>query len=342
MMNVNDKAPLLSVIIPCWNGAEYIAEMLDSIISQSFNDWRCFLVDDRSTDNTVEIIQQYCKKDARFNLLVRDCEPKGAQTCRNLGFAQSEGSKYIIYLDCDDIIAPYCFEQRVNYIEKHQDLDFAIFPAKMFHENITDDTGEYLGIKWCENDLEGFWTGYLPFVVITNIYKRDSIEKKHLSWDNKIKSLQDRAFNMQALIKDLKYEYATDVKVDYYWRVVQNSNSITTKIKTKGHLDSHLYLLDKLFFLMSEEHKRGCARAINLQLLKFAEIFLSNNSNDLFNTLWIKNNKFIQIRMLLYAKMNFSKYAMYVLFPFTAFYKRRIVGQYLACKKDFDKRQHCS
>lgn len=315
MMNVNDKAPLLSVIIPCWNGAEYIAEMLDSIISQSFTGWRCFLVDDRSTDNTVEIIKQYCKKDARFNLIVRDCEPKGAQTCRNLGFAQSEGSKYIIYLDCDDIIAPYCFEQRVEYMNGHQDFDYAIFPVQKFHYKIGDNTTDFLGYKWLDNQLEAFWTSMIPYVVISNIYRRDSLIKYDIIWDTDIKSMQDSMFNMTSLIKGLKYSFAENAKIDYYWRVVPNSSSVSTKVKSKAHLSSHIQFLNRLYSTMTSKQKRECKSSIEIRLINMSQVYCENKETSFFETYWLKSRPIFALKIKLLWLLGYKKLVKYILFP---------------------------
>lgn len=315
MMNVSEKKSLLSIVIPCWNGEDYIAEMLDSIISQSFTDWRCFLVDDRSTDNTVEIIKQYCQKDPRFELIVRDCEPKGAQTCRNIGFAQSEGSKYIIYLDCDDIIAHYCFEQRVKYMESHLDLDYAIFPVQKFHYKIGDNIKDFLGYKWLDNQLEAFWTALIPYVVISNIYKRDSLVKYDIKWDVDIKSMQDSMFNMTSLVKGLKYSFADNSKVDYYWRVVPNSSSVSTKVKSKSHLISHILFLNKLHSIMTDKQKRECKSAIEIRLLNMSQIYCEHNELIFFENEWLKNQPFFSFRLKLLWFIRYNRYYKYLLFP---------------------------
>ena len=115
----------IAIVIPCWNCEKEITELLDSIILQTYEDWQVICVDDQSTDKTLKVLKEYSKNDNRINYLVRSRLPKGAQTCRNIGLEYSKDSKYICFFDSDDIIAPYCLEQRIRYMEQHPDLDFA-------------------------------------------------------------------------------------------------------------------------------------------------------------------------------------------------------------------------
>ena len=108
----------LAVVIPCWNCEQYIGALLDCLLSQTLLDWKAFLIDDWCEDGTAGIIKSYEAKDARIRYYKRDREPKGAQTCRNIGFGLTEGAKYVVFFDSDDLIAPYCFEQRVLAMDK--------------------------------------------------------------------------------------------------------------------------------------------------------------------------------------------------------------------------------
>ena len=76
----------LAIIIPSWNSQNDIGRMLESIQSNTFIDYKVFVVDDLSTDHTVDVVKQYCQQDSLITLAIRNREPKGAQTCRNIGF----------------------------------------------------------------------------------------------------------------------------------------------------------------------------------------------------------------------------------------------------------------
>jgi len=118
--------PLISVIIPSYNRANLISETLDSILSQTYQNWECIVVDDGSTVETLKIVESYCSKDSRFKLLEREEQfPKGAPTCRNIGLMNAKG-EFLIFLDSDDILFPHALIERVMFLLKHPELDFCV------------------------------------------------------------------------------------------------------------------------------------------------------------------------------------------------------------------------
>lgn len=248
----------LGVVIPNWNGEFYIGEMLDSILNQTFTDWKVFVVDDVSSDNSVNIIKEYEKKDPRIHLLIRNREPKGAQTCRNIGFEQTTGAKYVIFLDNDDLISESCFRNRVKYMEEHKDLDFCISPMKSFREHPYDQLDGIWGCKFTENTLADLLDWTLPMVVCTNIYNRDSYIKNNLFWDESIMSLQDSFFNIRAIALGCKYDFIeshNSILPDYYYRIPLKRKSVSVKIHSKKHFQSHIYYIKQIYGLLSEEQR---------------------------------------------------------------------------------------
>ena len=68
--------PLVSILIPNYNKAPYLRETLDSVLSQTYTHWECIIVDDHSTDNSWEILEEYVAKDSRFKLYKRPVDRK--------------------------------------------------------------------------------------------------------------------------------------------------------------------------------------------------------------------------------------------------------------------------
>ncbi|GAA4943028.1 hypothetical protein GCM10023314_15130 [Algibacter agarivorans] len=115
---------LVSIIIPTYNRAHVIGETLDSILVQTYANWECIVVDDGSTDNTMEFMKLYCEKDTRFKYYHRPKDrPKGANACRNYGFELSNGD-YINFFDSDDLMVfnkielklKVLYETKVDYV----------------------------------------------------------------------------------------------------------------------------------------------------------------------------------------------------------------------------------
>ena len=299
----------LAVIIPSWNCQEYLAEMLDSILAQSFQDWRVFVVDDQSTDSSLEIIKDYAKNDQRISYLVRNREPKGAQTCRNLGFEQIEGAKYVIWFDADDVIAPYCFEQRVSYMDRHPELDFGIFPAITFQDKPWEEKAWCYGFPLGEDDLSAMLLGTLPMVGWTNIYRKKSLIRVKHSWDEHILSMQDFDFNVQGLLLNLRYDYAVKEKarVDYFYRTKSNTQKISHKICTIEHFQSHIYLLQKTINGLDVEKIMKYQNAIEVFFFRFASMFTKRSDiyNQLFRIPWVKDNVVYYLRLKLWEMCGF-------------------------------------
>lgn len=238
--------PIVSIVIPVYNNPLLLKIMVESIIEQDYCNWELLLVDDGSDIKTVELIKSFCKKDNRILLHKRERLPKGAPTCRNLGFEHARG-KYVIFFDADDYVASNCLSQRVEFMEAHENLDYAVFPAATFNEKIGDGKVSY-GIpnNRRKDDLYYFLMPRLPFVVWNNIYRRDSLLKYGIYWDEHLKSLQDSDYNIECFIAGLKYEYADKhISPDYYYRVSTNA-SIAKKMVSLSHLNSHLYLYQKM------------------------------------------------------------------------------------------------
>ena len=91
--------PQVSIIVPCYNLAQYLDEALQSICNQTYMDWECTIVDDGSSDNTKEVAQKWEAKDPRFIYLHK--ENGGVSNARNLGIEKSN-SEFILTLDADD------------------------------------------------------------------------------------------------------------------------------------------------------------------------------------------------------------------------------------------------
>lgn len=104
-MNIfnENQYPQISVIVPVYNGSVYLNTLVDSILQQTFHDFELLLINDGSTDNSLEIIRDYEKKDTRVHCL--DKKNSGVSDTRNYGLEKARG-KYIVFTDCDDYMYP--------------------------------------------------------------------------------------------------------------------------------------------------------------------------------------------------------------------------------------------
>lgn len=210
---------MVSIIIPVYNRADLIPKTLNSVQNQTYQNWECIVVDDRSTDNTKDVIETFCKSDSRFLCFVNN-GLKGAQDARNTGMRLAKG-EYIIFLDSDDLIASFCIEQRVREMKKNLNLDFLVFPQLIFNNTIGDST-QLINIRTAEPAINRFFTlcYYLdvPWVNGGPIFKRKSLIEKSIVWDPELRGFQDVAFHINCLIAGMKFEYADQYSPDFFYR----------------------------------------------------------------------------------------------------------------------------
>ena len=109
-------AGLVSIIMPSYNTAEFIAESIQSVLAQSYKDWELFIVDDCSTDNTDEVVKPYLS-DERIKYLKNE-KNSGAAVSRNRALRETKG-KWIAFLDSDDLWMPDKLSKQIKFMEKH-------------------------------------------------------------------------------------------------------------------------------------------------------------------------------------------------------------------------------
>ena len=108
--------PLVSIITPSFNCCKYISTTIESVIDQTFTDWELIIVDDCSTDNSVEIINCYAKLDQRIKPVFLSSN-QGTAAARNKGLLISNG-RYIAFLDSDDVWLPNKLLVQINFMHK--------------------------------------------------------------------------------------------------------------------------------------------------------------------------------------------------------------------------------
>ncbi|MFA6023462.1 MAG: glycosyltransferase family 2 protein [Candidatus Pacearchaeota archaeon] len=171
---MKNKTPLVSVVMPAYNTEKYIAEAIESILNQTFKDFEFIIVDDGSTDNTLQIIKDYAKKDKRIKVLRNE---KNLKICKSLnkGIREAEG-KYIARMDSDDSSLPTRLERQVEFMEKNPEYGVVGAFMELFDEN----TGKVLGIrKYSDKDevLKEKIFFYSPFAHPVTMIRKEAFYK---------------------------------------------------------------------------------------------------------------------------------------------------------------------
>lgn len=236
----------ISVIIPVFNAESYLKRCLDSVLNQTLQDIEVICIDDCSTDNSFEILQNFAKMDTRLTIL-RNVENIGQGLTRNKGIDLSRG-EYIAFVDCDDWIETDMYQvlyEKSNY--KKYDLICCNlvfdFPdgtkgiPKMPPSDVI--TQEFL-INEALNPTIQFFSPNSP---CDKIFKRDAIEKLKLRFESeRVFLYEDKIFNLIFLASNPSFYFETKV---FYHYMIRYGSTMTSYKKDFA----------KKYFLMDEKVK---------------------------------------------------------------------------------------
>ncbi len=261
---------IVSIIIPTYNVEKYIGAVLDNILAQTYDAWEAIVVDDGSTDNTYKIICDYAVREKRIIAMKREGGEKGSLVCRNIGQRLIKG-KYFIHFDSDDIIEPFCLQQRVEFMELHPELDYATFKGQTIIQQ-SDGSVKREGRSWGEDPgkdiLRCFLSTKYPFSVWNNIYRTNSFVNYY--WDEKVKIYTDFSYIVPVILGGKKHAFHNNSKPDYLYRMGQG-NAMTSSFISEDKYDSTKYLFDKTWNAITLQYKKDFKAFFVLQFQRLLE-----------------------------------------------------------------------
>lgn len=249
--------PLISIIVPIYNTAEYLEECLDSLVNQTLEDIEIICVDDNSDDGSSEILEEYAKKDKRITLIKNE-KSFGPSICRNKALEIVTG-EYITFSDSDDKIESDAYEKLYAFSKKYNQ-DLVVYNIIRFNDS---------GKKWPSilhsismkgetfpktNILEHKELVY-DTTSPNKFIKRSFFEKYNFRYKEG-RIYEDILFTMQLFC-------ASDIigiypDVTYYWRVRQNKKkSLTQKVSFTKNLKDRIFITKETIKVInsSEKHK---------------------------------------------------------------------------------------
>lgn len=208
--------PFISIIVPVYNVENYLCPCLDSILSQTFIDWECILVDDGSKDNSGTICDEYAHNDNRFKVFHK--KNGGVSSARNLGLAEANGN-YICFLDSDDRMKSDLLK---TCIEKIGDSDVLIFGFERFGRRtdkmILKDS-KVSGKEECKSYLyelkENSETSDFFCFPWNKLYKRDLLVYHNVQFPTDISLREDEIFAYRYLPYIKSLVTISDILVEY-------------------------------------------------------------------------------------------------------------------------------
>lgn len=232
---------LVSVIIPVYNTEKYLCKCLDSVCAQTLQDIEIICVNDCSTDDSLQILQEYAQKDNRIKL-ISFTQNKGAAIARNTAIDEAKG-EYIGFVDSDDYI-DLDFYEKLHNTAKKENADIA--KGKLYLYNINTDK-IYLE-DWIDiNDKVKENKAHFYFTFTTGIYKRDFIIKHDIRFLQGLIHFEDPYFTIKANI------FSTNLTIDdsarYYY--IDNAESTSRKNITDNHAKSIAYGANEVVDLLN-------------------------------------------------------------------------------------------
>ena len=149
----------LAVILPAYNAEAHLAECLDSLLNQTFQDFCILAINDASIDNTSKILESYAKIDPRlrvYHFTQNQGEPSAGKLAKDiLNYMNVE---YVARMDADDICVPHRFEKQVQYLDEHSEIDILGSNALLFNNGQTDKATKVSTLPLLDKDIKAHFS----------------------------------------------------------------------------------------------------------------------------------------------------------------------------------------
>ncbi len=219
--------PLVSVIMPVYNAADYLVESIQSIINQTYKNWELIIVDDASTDNSWSLIKSFKSKYPTKVKVIRLKKNlnKGGDVCANLAFQKAKG-EFVARMDADDIAHPQRLAKQVKFLLANPDIFMVGSQAW-----VINGAGDVIGEKklpLSSQDIYKHYAVFHPMIHPTIMLRKDQVKTKNLY---QIKySANNDLLTFFKLLKDKKF---VNLKQKLLYYRVHGKNDSLTNIKEK-------------------------------------------------------------------------------------------------------------
>ena len=298
--------PKISLIMSVYNGEDYLAETVESVLCQTFTEWEFIIINDCSTDNTSKILAEYASKDARVKVHTNKTNLR-LPSSLNKALSLAEG-KYIARMDADDICMPDRLQKQYDFMEANPNVDLSSCRFLTLKNGVYSSGG--CGGKGDSESIKALLLVTNPILHPGIIAKADAI--KELGYDKNFTCTEDMELWTRFVLNNKRVEILSEYLMIYRLHDKQITETTLDKQKNEVIKIQKTYL-SQLLKPMTEEQEEFYINGIyfrkNINVSKFIEFYR-----------WAKsvNNK----------TNNFDKYALkYAFFEILAEYKRSGIGK---------------
>lgn len=206
----------ISIIVTCYNQEHCIQATLASVLSQTYVNWECIIIDDGSIDDSAKVIKQCIKEDERFNYIYQT--NAGVSKARNAGFALAKG-EYINFLDGDDTFLPKKLEAQLAVFEENPEI-FVCICDHQHYDVVKDEYAYYQFEPLHKKPLEQFifkWQAGVAFPQHAALYKRSLWKAQETPFpEDYPHRSEDWVFNILIALKQKPYYFLKEVLCSYH------------------------------------------------------------------------------------------------------------------------------
>ena len=229
---MKNNLSLISIIIAFYNEEKYLERCLNSILNQTYNNIEVILINDGSTDNSLQIVQKYVNKFERIKIF--SIENSGAAEARNIGL-KNITSKYVTFLDADDCLAPNMMQVFASEIETtNADLllcDFHIFSEDGINEMPSKWHNSYSSIKKSSDLATVFYKEGIVETIWSKVFLTSIA--KNITFDKELKLFDDRPFVLEFILSSKSVSFIPIKLIYNYCRNSSLTRRILSDIRVK-------------------------------------------------------------------------------------------------------------
>lgn len=291
--------PEISIIVPFFNRIQLLQKTILSVLDQTFHNWELILVDDGSDEDITPFLSGL--EQNKIKLYKREKGLKGAPTCRNIG-AEKSNSDLILFLDSDDLIAPWALEKRLNFITEHPGLGLYVFEGLEF-DNSHPHENRLRTIRNIEDPLKGFLNFQSVWQTSCVVWKKEMFQSIG-GWDENVNSWQDGEIHIRFLLTGIPYIWGGDLP-DVFIRKHEDVNRISNSENIEKYINLYqTYMKVAAMLEVNKPLKSEFENNINNILFTFVEGFDKKLLADYRN--WVRQKKLsatLKIQLIFYINL---------------------------------------
>jgi glycosyltransferase involved in cell wall biosynthesis len=293
----------ISIIVPFYNRIDLLEKTIQSVLIQTSNKWELVLVNDGTEVDMSSLYKKY--NSSKVHFINKNFSNKGANHCRNVG-ANEAKHEYIMFLDSDDLLTPWCIEERIKEIDKHRDNELYFFNGVEFDSELQEFT-RLRTIFQCEEPLREFLNFQSVAQTSCAVWCKKTLDEIG-GWDETVKSWQDGEIFVRYLAHKNNYVWSKSELPDVLIRKHSSDNRISN---TKGleSIKNLFQTYNTVLEYLNEPYLSQFRKNTTHSLYDFAEGINKQTYADYvkwINTLSIPNKekKSIKLYAYLYASLN--------------------------------------